>query len=397
MKTNLQVKYQTEIRRASDGATVKKNPWQKNLVLDLQLTALANAAHMSSFGNCAVGSGNTANKIASSPVTISQTASAHAISSAPFFTSAMVGGILKYGTGSGGVEYYIKVFNSTTDVTVDTVATVTAQVATVWQVQRTKLATFSFNADAIQQSPGSNGTTPQFSAGVCTITHQRTFIFNQKGSPYTVNEIAWGTDTSSNPDIKGRAVLASSDVIGTDHFYVVTIQLIYTIAPAEPGVTTVGTSVFDNFSGDYDLAITLEQWRFFQVDSNGGDVDNFGGCIDSTNGSGSVCGIILIVDPAFTQNANIQNNDNNTSSPYASRAFNHWAQVGGQNPGVSQQTFSLSFSTNGETLYGIGYGLNGNVALDILATYNDTPSALPVGTFVLNGTLTALFTRTLTN
>ncbi len=225
MKTciDVSVSVKTQIRDRETNALIKDNPWRKNLMLDKGLNSLARQAPLSTTPasvhiNCSVGSGTNANSFASGAVTFSQTASDHVIASGNFFTAAMVGAILKYGTGTAGAEYYITAYTSPTDVTVDTVATVVASVGTVWMVQQTTLQTFLYNYDSYQTNTGDCTTTKT----ATTEIHQRTYVFNKSAS-YTVNEIGYSPNNGAT--ICGRLVLPSTDNIGTTNIYVVIIAM----------------------------------------------------------------------------------------------------------------------------------------------------------------------------
>ncbi len=103
MKTCVQasVAIKTQIRDKATNALIKDNPWRKNLMLDKGLNSLARQSPLSTtpaavHANCSVGGGTNPNSIATGAITLSQTASNHVIASGSFFTSGMVGAILKY-------------------------------------------------------------------------------------------------------------------------------------------------------------------------------------------------------------------------------------------------------------------------------------------------------------
>jgi hypothetical protein len=386
MIIGVNMRYRTAIFDAVTKRCLKQSPWHKNLVMDQGLNALAQSTNQcqpaSAHVNCSVGSGTNPNSIASGAVTFTQ-AGTTVTASAGFFASNMVGGILKYGTGAGGTEVYITGFTSSTIVTVATsLSVVVPTVGTVWMVQQTGLQTFLFNQDSYQTSGGSNSTT--FSGN--QITHQRTFVFNQRGTPYVVNEIGWSAATGNN--VNGRAVLPSSDSIGTTNFYVVTIAITYTYSPGSPtAVINVGTGI--NTSGN----AMIEWFNILKVAANGGF--SGGGVLDNSVNGGVVAGISFIT-AIYSQNSSI----NSTTPPTYTVGYSmfpiKFVYVGGS-VGQMRITFSGSFTTAGETLFGIGIADNSQLthpAFDVKLT---TPFTLPVGTFNPSGAWTATYGRTLTN
>ena len=125
---------------------VKQNPTKKNLILDCGLNGLAKDTNLglstfaaNSFLYCQVGDGTDPVKISSGAITFTQSGNI-VTASGNFFTSPMQGAILKYGTGTGGVEQYITAVNSGTQVVVSTSATVGSTVGSVWLVNQTGLA-----------------------------------------------------------------------------------------------------------------------------------------------------------------------------------------------------------------------------------------------------------------
>src|SRR6266508_1580095 len=106
MKISVSMKFKTRVMDARTGRCVKDNPWKKNLVLDGGLNGLAKNAGLGLQSNVAsvftfakVGSGTNPVRIPGNAVLFSQTTTS-LTSDAPFFTSAMVGSIFKYGTNT---------------------------------------------------------------------------------------------------------------------------------------------------------------------------------------------------------------------------------------------------------------------------------------------------------
>lgn len=413
MKITSEMRVTTRIVDAKTGKIVKENKPQKNLVLDQGLNAWAwdttgsiNANPVVSMTACRVGSGNNPVKIGSGGVTFTQTGTT-LTASAGFFTSTMVGGIFKWGTGSGGVEVYISAYTNATTVTVLTSAEVpVAEVGTVWMVQTTALQTLLYSTQSYQTNPGDNGSTI---AGN-TITHKRTFVFPVQASSYTVNEIGWYQGTSGT-NVYGRLVLSSSDVVSTSNFYVVVLELAMTYSPGAPtAVADIGTN-FDT-SG----TAMLEYFACYRVNSSTGastavtpGVD--GVALDRTFSS-ATCGLRLTarIGATYTQNAtpnsalnSVDWGTSGTNFLTATTSNVNMAKVAGVR-GKARWSFTGNVTAAGQTCYGVGVAgndsSNGNLTnlkypmFDIKLT---TPQVLPTGSWQPTVTLELQYDRTLTN
>jgi hypothetical protein len=395
---NFEVKVKTKIMDAKTGRCVKESPWRKNLILDAGLDGLAyrtsQSLNTSGFANlttrAAIGSGTNPNSIASGAVTFTQAATT-VTASAGFFTAGMVGGILKYGAGSAGVEYYITAFISTTQVTVDTSATVGATVGTVWMVQQTTLQTPISDNTAYLTSAGSNSTT--FNA--TSLVHKRTFLFG--AGPYTVNEIGYApVAPSGNANrVAGRLVLPSSDVVGASNFYVVILSLTVSFAPATPlAVGNVGTNI--NTAGN--AMIEYSGFTYVNADgtTNGGDST----ALDiGSSGGGSGC-ILNFSTATYTQNATVPtNNVEWGGSTYAvldvTTTPSEWVYASAL--GTAQRSFGGSVTTAGQTLYGMGMRRNFAASKPVFDIKFTTPQTAPTGSFNPVTVFKMVCGRTLTN
>ena len=285
MQTKLQVNYRLRVMDAKT-KRCKREMRGHNTVLDAGLTALANMTGTADlFTNLCVGSSATANYIPGGVITFTQ-ALTTITASAPFFTAPMVGGIFKYGHGTGGLEAYIQsIGGGGTTAVVDVSRNVAVgDAGTVWLVQQTKLVTFSYNYDAYVTSAGACSTTPVYSGGVATVTHQRTYIINTKGSPYTINELGWGNATGANPAINGRVVLGAPEVIGMSDYVVITLQLIFTLAPPIPVLSAAGDQVWAQYEGTGTFAgsFSLEKWATQTILASGAS-DSTNAVLDGNN------------------------------------------------------------------------------------------------------------------
>lgn len=390
MKTTVEVKYQTRIMDAKTGRPVKVSPWRKNLVLDQGLNALANKTagglNSSAASSCSqlnIGGGTNANSFASGAITFTQSTTT-VTASAGFFTAAMVGGILKYGVGSAGTEQYITAFTSATQVTVSSSATVGATVGTVWMVQQTALQTFLFATNTYQSNAGDNVVT----ASATSVTFQRTFINPVQGAPYTVNELGW---TNTGLSILGRAVLPSSDVVGTTNFYVVVLAITFIYGPSAPtAVVNVGTGI--NTAG----TAMIEFFSLQGIQASGLNGTNQS-TLDTSNGAG-ILGDVFLSTAAYSQQGTVPGFSPVLAWPSILSLTNGvWTYVPAS-VGIAQLSITTSLTTAGQTVFGIGIGhFNGaatNPCLDVKLT---TPFTLPTGTFNPSITWQATFGRTLVN
>lgn len=378
MRANTQLNFKTQIRDAETHEVLKDNPWRHNLVLDQGLNALAGksspaiaAAPAASFTSCHIGSGNNANRFPGGVITFTQVGTT-LTASAPFFTSGMVGGIFKYGTNTAGAEYYITAFTSNLIVTVDTSATVAVgQPGTVWMVQQTTLQTEITASSTYQVLSGDN----QSSYATPAITHKRTFVFPVQPGTITVNEIGWNT-SNGIPQVSGRAVLSSSDVVGVTSYYVVIMELVITYSPSSPtaiinvgtGINTAGTVMMEFFSN--------------QIVNSSGNAANpgssMGSSLDFPNTSSVFTRLFLAT---MTQNGAI----GTSSSPVFPTNLlvsngGTWTYVAAS-VGKMQATCTDATTTAGETCYGLGIQ-GGTPTFAVAFSVKFTaPQTLPTGSF----------------
>jgi hypothetical protein len=387
------MRIKTRIVDAESGATVKESPWGENLITDQGLNGLAQSTAVAScksvpascFTHCLVGSGTNPNSVASGAITFTQddgggSAGGILTASASFFNLTMVGQLFKWGTGSGGVETYITGLFNSQHVTVDTTALVTVpEVGTVWNVAQTALQTYAYTNDSYLTGAGDCKSTVSGNQ----VTHQRTFRFNQKGSPYTVNEIGYNGPTPGTA-IVGRFVLSSSDVVSTSQFYVVIMQLIVAYSPSAPtGVGNVGTNI--NTAG----ALMLEcigTVGVTQVNSDGSTGPQFGKL------EGNLVALCWFTS-TYSQNATPAASGSGLANAGLLLDFQTWAYGG--TLGHQTLTSTAYTTTTGQTLYGCGIGPAVNqIIMDVKFT---TPQTAPTGSFQPNTVWFAYYTRILTN
>lgn len=407
---SVSVAIKSQICDAVTGEVIKDNPFKNNLVMDQGLNAMARSTTgtlrcgpASVARVCRIGDSTTATKFASGAITFTQ-ALFTVTASAPFFTAGMVGGIFKYGTGTGGAEYYITGFTSTTVVTVDTSTTVAAPtVATVWQVQQTTMGNLLYTSSTYQTAGGDNATTIVGNI----VTHQRTFIFSPQAAPYNVNEIGYNS-LSSGVLICGRIVLSSTDVVGVTNFYRVVIQVAVTYTPSAPtavanigtGFNTAGNAMIEGFDiGTVTSAGAVGTLGMSALDANS----------DYSGGPGLFVGLYLIarIASTYTQNAaiasggpNVSWGTVNTNYLLVDNSLPNWQYTGTR--GKMRVSFTGNITTSGQTCYAIGFSGNYNFtaanqnlpAFDVLFT---TPQALPSGAWLPSIQFELTYGRTLNN
>jgi len=370
------------------------NKRKANLVLDQGLNCMARKSGVTNcpgtspagcFTNLVVGSGTNPTTIASGAITFTQ-AGTTITASGGFFTAAMAGCIFKYGTGSGGAEYYITVFTNSTTVTVDTSATVgTPEVATVYFVQQVGLQTLFTPTGTKTYQTNAGDCQSTYSGAI--VTHKRTFIIPQQAGSYTVNEIGYGSNvvTSNANVVVGRIVLASSDVVGTSNFYLVVLELNVTYSPAAPtavgdvgtNINTAGNAMMETFVGVNTVAST--------------------GLVSSTVNQvldGTATATLKFATASYTQNSAIDTIGTPawTTITIGTAAATYLAA----SRGIMQWSFNSSVSTSGQSLTGMGMTFTSSAfaQFDIKFT---TPQTAPTGTFQPVSLFQIVYGRILTN
>ena len=390
MTFDLSIRLQRRICDAKTGKPVFVSPWSKNLVLDFGLNSMAKktpetpATTANSFEYCRLGSGTEADKIHNPAVTFDQSTTT-VTASASFFTSDMVSGILKYDSGSAGVEQYIVAVADATHATVDTSRTESAKDGTFWRVQRTALQTAILGGTGVSNSY-------QIGAGDCgtsftttQATHKRTFVFAEPGAAYTVNEIAWSRIATGS--IYGRILLATGDTIGPGYFYVVALELTLTMSPATPtAVPNVGTNI------DTAGTAMFENWAGLSTVSSSSGASVAGPWTDGTSGSAMA---VVMPTATYSQNATIAsgNSGPTPASVTLTTTLTTWVNDAAQR-GQMTNTNSPTLTTSGQTTYGVGIKNSTVLGFDVKFT---TTFVLPTGTFKPTVVFRVTYNRTLNN
>lgn len=406
---NLGMKLGGRVRLSLYDAKTRKRiwrgKWESNLVFDTYLNALANnstttAGYANAFSVLKVGSGTNANEFNAAGSAIFTQVGNTVTAASSFFTSAMVGGIFKYGaTGtSNGAEQYISGFTSATQVTVSgagmTVATPTA--GAVFMVQQTGLQTFSFQSSTYASGAGMNGFT--FVGNVATLF--RTFVFAQQGSSYSVNEVGYATVAQSSGLCNGRIVLGSTVTVPPTNFLVAQFQLVCTQSPSAQvaqanvgtGINTAGTAMLQCWDLDVPNASTGANSNF----QAGANVSNM--CSGLTISPNRPYFNFYYGATAPTLQTSIQ-----ASAAVQYNATFFQGQFGamsnsGQPVGVGVATCSYSTTSAGQSCksFIIGGQAGGN-QMQVYVINLTTPVTLPTGSLQGTVTWTQQWSRTLVN
>ena len=371
----------TAIYDAATGRLVSETGWRDNLIFNNGLNSLANGNGLASiFSYCQIGSSNTANSVPSASVTFTQSGNT-ITASASFFTPDMTGWTLKYGTGAGGVEQTITYVSATVATSSLSYTQAGGIVGTAWNVAQATLGAFVNASNNYITSGGSNFTS--YSAN--SITLQRTFLFPQQGSVYTVNEIGY-SNTGSSGTCFGRIVLGSSDVVAATQFYVVTIQMTYTFSPGSP------TAVGNVGSGGINTAGTaaIDFWATQKVASDG--TQSSAGQLDG--GNTNWC----MFAAAFAQNSQPSSSTVPTIA-YAYLLGGYGSISNSAQPvGVGVGTFSFSLSTTGNVVLALAMGQQNPPTLYEVWSLNFTTGFVtPNGVFAGTLSFTITFNHSLSN
>ena len=366
--------------------------WQHNLVLDQGLNYFADGqtTFADCFAHCLVGSSASPNSYASGAVTFTQ-AGYTVTASGAFFTNPMIGGLLKFGSGSGGAEQYISaVSGDGLSATVSASATVVLPVAgVVWLVQQTGLVAQLYDSDTYDAADGNCTTT--FAGDQITLL--RTFVFPVKSTPYNVNEIGY----SDGDTVCGRIVLPATDVVPPTSYYRVQLELTFTQSPGAPvAVQNVGTNC------DTAGTFSINNWAC--------------GCVNSDGTSGKQGGNGGAGDPrildgfgpmqlAFHTDAPPTNYASISTESAVNQHENYAFGTGkpshtGQPVGVGVNSGSFGFTSAGETCNAILFGWNcysPHYISPVCVLLLTTPFALPNGYATGSFTLKWIYSRTLVN
>lgn len=360
----------------------KKSAVRKNLILDSGLDNVASFNWTSCIQFCAVGTGNSPTSRTNGAITFTQSGNT-LTASGNFFSSADVGRLFKFGTGSGGAEQYITAYTNATTVTVSSSASVGSMVGTVWYVNDTGLQTEVARTNSKSNNSGDNGTT--FAANV--VTHKVTFLFPAVGSGVTYNEIGWSSGGGATT-LFGRDLITPGDTLLTGQVYKIVLQLIVTYSPSSPVASpNVGTGY------DSTGTLAIEDISIFTI---AGIQSNGAASVDRILDVSANVGAVF-----FPVSSSQQSSPTNDGSGL--RGGNHLSGLG--NSGYTNGTFFITKSGNSavntltNTVYGVGIydGLHGSTtALDVQFTTPVVPSGGGAN-YTLSTTWTFSWQRVLVN
>jgi hypothetical protein len=384
----------THVCDRATGKILRSSGWKHNLVFDGGLNILAGGANggfADFFARCVIGSGNQSNSIASGAITFTQVGLT-ITASGGFFTSLMNGQLIKYGTGSGGVEQYITYVNSTTATSLTSMTQATPIVGTVWLVGQTGMETYITNSTTYSTSAGAN--TTQFFNNILVL--QRTFVFAPPGSTQNINEIGYSSPFQTGGSCNGRIVLSSTDTVTSSEFYVVVWQLSWTISPGSPtAVANVGTGI--NTAGN----AMFNFWDCQTVDPATGDSIYYQGSASGVMDSMINAGLSVYFGSTPSLNSipsTLQAGISATDIAFLGTIPE--TSNSGQAVGVGLSTVTFVVTTGGQVVTAliIGHSLGAsNNTTNIFVQTLTTPFVLPTGSFGGTVTFTNTFTRTLVN
>lgn len=380
----------TEIRDVKSGLTVHASPWKHNLVQDNGLNALSNALGLADFfATCKISAVKTPNQFSSGAVTFTQSGTT-ITASAGFFTSAMTGAILKYGSGSGGAETYITFVNTTT-VTASVSMTVASPTAgTVWMVQQTALDATGLRSSNTYDSAG-NSTVLTTNQAVM----QRTFKFPVSGSTYNVNQIGYVADGVGGAMVYGSFPLATTDVISPSQFYVVVLQMTFIVFPGAPtAVLNTGTGI--DTSGN----LMLQFWDMRYVLANGNSSNYQGQTGNVMDGFVAPAASVLaaFIGTAPTLNTNPSTGQVTTTNTNV-LVLGNLPGITNFSTGVGTSTCTFTFSASAQivTAFYVGHFGGGNFVAPVWVLVLTNPFTLPSGLWGGTVIFSVTFTRNLVN
>ncbi len=381
---------------------------QKNLLLDTGLIAQANGVGFGNlFATCILGGGSTQPNQFTTANTFTQSGNVVTCSGA-FFTSAMVGGVLKWNTSStAGAEQYITGFTDSTHVTVSNSATVsTPGTATIFQVQQAGLQSVLASLGSFLESNTYQSYSSSTSITGNVLTLARSIVFPTQSLNYTINEIGYKSSPTGTGSCLGRFDISGSPVtVSTSQFIVVTLTITFTLSPSAPAsVSNVGTNV--NTAG----SAMLTCWDCQSVNTSGSTQNLQSGSssdlMDRSQSISVLLGSSAPTLPGSIPTPALTNGQCNTAVPQTGLYVlgnGSIAALGGQQivstkaVKTGSANFSFSLSTAGETCYGLtfGKGVSGNQVTNIFYLNFTNPITLPSGTLSGNLTFTNIYGRQL--
>lgn len=225
--------------------------YRPHLILDSGMDKVASTRWAPCFSGFLIGNAVSPTPVRrdSNLVTISASGTT-ATASGNFFEAGDVGRIIKW-DDIDGTERYISAYNSPTDVTLSSAATVAATTAVIWYVNVSALdanvaQTRSFGVDT-----GDNDSS--FSGNVLTM--KRTMIGSALAGATTVTEIGF-SNNQTNSDLFDRDVISGGFPLSAGDQPLAEVNLILTFDPSTPlavgdvgtGCDTSGTLQYQGFN-----------------------------------------------------------------------------------------------------------------------------------------------------
>ncbi len=248
LHTSAMLQYKFGVLRK--GELISETEYRPHLITDAGLDNVGSFGWLTQLTNCLLGTGPAVPvRRDDSLVTFTQVGFV-ITASAPFFVSADVGRLFKYGIGSAGAESYITVFGSSTSVTVSVSATVAVpDNGTVWYVNTSTLVAPVTGLTWTRQASG-NGSVITTLGDTATVTHTAVNVSSALAVNATIAEIAVNR-VNTNSSLFDRDIVSPPVALLIGDQAIVTIQLIAKYSSITP--VSVG-----NVATGYNSAGTLQ-------------------------------------------------------------------------------------------------------------------------------------------
>jgi hypothetical protein len=226
MKAGIDLKLRVNVKATvmKGDKVVRDYPMQHNLILDSGMEALATQFTSDMFVTACVGNGITPTERSVGSVS----ATGGTATSAGAFLASDVGKMLYF--PSAGIQTKITGFTSTNEVSIADTTVIGAEVATIYNVDQTQLASYVVGTDTYRVTLGNvdSGADDVINDGVdWQITRWRTFQFpTETGSiTYTEGGWTWEDVAVTNPTLFGRIVFATPIQVDLGEFLLLYVEL----------------------------------------------------------------------------------------------------------------------------------------------------------------------------
>jgi hypothetical protein len=243
MKAGIDLKLRVNVKATvmKGDKVVREYPIQHNLILDSGLEALATQYTSDCFKTACVGNGITPTERSVGSVS----ATGGTATSAGTFLASDIGKLLYF--PSAGIQTKITGFTSTVEVTIADTTVIDAEVATIYNVDQTQLASYVVGSETYRTAdPGDNGwdETVVYEASQ-DIRRWRTIQFPTEVATITYTEGGWTWEdvAVTNPTLFGRIVFATPIQVDIGEFLLLYIELNTFV---DASIKTIGALPIDN-------------------------------------------------------------------------------------------------------------------------------------------------------